>query len=83
VRVALEEFSQIFDAPDSSRVLLRASVKLFNADDRITLTERTFTIDKKTPTADAQGAVSALTKASDEFVTEVINWLVDVPRLSQ
>jgi cholesterol transport system auxiliary component len=81
VRVALEEFSQIFDAPGSSHVLLRASAKLISADDRSTFAEHTFAIEKKTPTADAQGAVSALTQASDEFIKELAHWLEGLPRI--
>ncbi len=83
VRVALEEFSQVFDTPESSRVLLRASAKLVNADDRNTLAERTFAIERKARTADAQGAAGALARASDEFITELVNWLAELPRLGK
>ncbi|MEO5573945.1 MAG: ABC-type transport auxiliary lipoprotein family protein [Gammaproteobacteria bacterium] len=81
LRVTLEEFSQIFDASDSSRVLLRANAKLINDDDRSTLAERTFAIEHKARTPDAQGAVSALTQASDDFITELLAWIADLPSI--
>jgi len=79
VQVALEEFSQVFDKPGSSRVLLRANAQLISHDDRSTAAERTFTIERNAPTADAQGAVSALTQASDEFITQLVDWLTALP----
>ncbi|MEO5573036.1 MAG: ABC-type transport auxiliary lipoprotein family protein [Gammaproteobacteria bacterium] len=81
LQVALEEFSQIFDAPGISRVLLRASVKLLSEDGRDILAERTFAIERPSPTGDANGAVKALTQASDEFITQVANWLKDLPNI--
>lgn len=79
VQVALEEFSQVFDKPGSSHVLLRANVQLTGHDDRSTVAERTFTIERNAPTADAQGAVSALTQASDDFITQLVDWLTALP----
>ncbi len=79
VQVALEEFSQVFDQPDSSRVLLRANVQLVSHDDRNTVAEHIFAIERKAPTPDAQGAVSALTQASDEFITQLVAWVAGLP----
>lgn len=75
LRVDLEEFSQVFDAPQSSRVLLRAHVSLTQKNEQIPLRERTFTLERQAQTPDAAGATSALRQTSDEFIDAVLNWL--------
>ena len=75
LRVDLEEFSQVFDAPQSSRILVRARVSLIQKNEQTPLKERTFTLERQAPTPDAAGAASALSLASDEFIDAVLNWL--------
>lgn len=76
LRVELEEFSQVFDTPQSSRVLLRAHVSLTQGNEQTKRKEHTFTLERPTQTPDAAGAASALAQASDEFIDAVLNWLV-------
>ncbi len=75
LQVDLEEFSQVFDAPQSSRVLLRARVSLIQKNEQTPLKERTFTLERQAPIPDAAGAASALSLASDEFIDAVLTWL--------
>ena len=75
LRVDLEEFSQIFNSPQSSRVLLRAHVSLIQKNAQTPLREHTFILERQAPTPDAAGAASALSLASDEFIDAVLNWL--------
>ncbi|HWQ95690.1 MAG TPA: PqiC family protein [Gammaproteobacteria bacterium] len=79
LRVDLEEFSQVFDAPQSSRVLLRAHVTLTQKNEQTPLRERTFSLERQAQTPDAAGAVSALRQASDELIDAVLNWLARTP----
>jgi len=79
LRVDLEEFSQVFDAPQSSRVLLRAHVSLTQKNEQTPLRERTFSLERQAQTPDAAGAASALSLASDEFIDAVLNWLASTP----
>lgn len=77
LRVELEEFSQLFEAPDKSVGLLRL---------RVTLTQRSATGPKlvaqhslvaqqSAPSADAYGGVRAMTAATDAAVLEIEHWL--------
>ena len=79
LRVDLEEFSQVFDSPQSSRVLFRAHVSLAQKNEQTPLRERTFSLERQAQTPDAAGAVSALRQASDEFIDAVLNWLASTP----
>ena len=74
VRVELEDFSQSFDSPDSSRVAVQARVSLVNLATRALIAQRVFAAERTAPSPDARGAVSALSAASDEFVEAVVKW---------
>jgi cholesterol transport system auxiliary component len=79
LRVDLEEFSQIFDSPQSSRVLFRAHVSLTQKNEQPPLREYTFSLERQAQTPDAAGAVSALSLATDEFIDAVLTWLASTP----
>ena len=74
LRVDLEDFSQSFDAPNSSRVALRARASLINLANRTLVAQRVFAVEHAAPTPDAPGAVQALSTASEEFVESLLNW---------
>jgi cholesterol transport system auxiliary component len=82
LRLELEEFSQLFDAPDaSSGVLrLRATLSLRGASGEALLAQRSFIARQSAPTADASGGVRALTTATDQVVKDIEVWLVQVER---
>jgi cholesterol transport system auxiliary component len=79
LQVDLEEFSQVFNSPQSSRVLFRAHISLTQKNEQTPLRERTFTLERLAQTPDAAGAASALRQASDEFIDAVLNWLASTP----
>lgn len=83
LRLVLEEFSQVFDTPAQSHglVRLRATLTQRNSGGETLLAQQNFVIKQPAPTPDAQGAVRALTMASDEAVTQVSQWLAQWGRL--
>lgn len=74
LRVELEDFSQSFDAPDRSRVMLRARASLVDVAGRALAAQRAFAIERPAPSADARGAVAALGEASDELIEQLLRW---------
>lgn len=73
LRIDIEEFSQWFDAPQSSRGVLRGmAVVLDSRRDR--MAERPLAIEKKAPTPDSAGGVAALAAAVDQMAGELAAW---------
>ncbi|MDD2880106.1 MAG: ABC-type transport auxiliary lipoprotein family protein [Rhodoferax sp.] len=82
LHLELEEFSQLFDAPDkSSGVLrLRATLTQRGTAGEILLAQRSFITQQAAPTADASGGVKALTAATDQVINDIEAWLAQVER---
>jgi len=82
LHLTLEEFSQLFEAPDkSSGVLrLRATLTQRSAAGETLLAQRSFIVQHAAPTADASGGVKALTAATDRAIQEMEDWLEQVAR---
>ena len=81
LRIELEEFSQLFDAPAHSYGLARLRATLFQgspAGDRL-LGQRSFVAQRPAPTPDAPGGVRALTAATNGAVEEIEQWLTQFP----
>jgi cholesterol transport system auxiliary component len=74
LRVDLEEFGQVFTAPDVSRVSVRARASLVDLGPRKLSAQHTFSIERPAPSPDAQGAVTALGVASDELIERLLHW---------
>ena len=77
LRLELEEFSQVFTAPEVSVgvVRLRATlVEVTPAGEKL-LGQRSVVMQRPAPTADAQGGVHALTAATDAAIEEIDLWL--------
>ena len=79
IRVELQEFSQVFDSPQSSRGVLTASVSLIDGKRRV-VAERLAVIDKPALGADASGGVQALFAASTEFGRLLSDWLLELEK---
>jgi cholesterol transport system auxiliary component len=80
LHLELEEFSQLFDAPDkSSGVLrLRATITQRGTAGEALLAQRSFVVQQAAPTPDASGGVKALTAATDLAIQEIEVWLEQV-----
>lgn len=77
LRVELEDFSQQFDAPGRARALLRARATLLGSDARILLAQRVFEVQQPAE-PHAQGAVQALTVATERFLDELLPWVAAI-----
>lgn len=73
LRLELDEFSQVFDAPKSSRAVLRLRASLIRQ--RGVVAQRTFEVEQAAATPDAEGGVRALIAASDAAGEKLIDWL--------
>jgi len=74
LRVDLEEFIQVFDAPGKSRALVRLRASVMG--NRSLIAQRDFSVERPAKTPDAEGGVRALIGASDEAVDQLIDWMV-------
>jgi len=80
LRLELEEFAQVFDAPDASRGLIRLRATLLAntpAGDRL-VGQRSIAVQGVAPSPDASGGVRALTEATDAAAADISQWLLEV-----
>ena len=77
LRLELEEFSQLFTAPDASVGVIRLRATLVDvtpAGEKF-IDQRSVVVQRPAPTADAPGGVRALTAATDAAIDELDQWL--------
>lgn len=77
LRVQLEEFSQLFASAAESRGVLRLRCTLLentNAGQRL-VAQRSFSVERPAPSADAAGGVRALAAATDAAAQDIAAWL--------
>jgi cholesterol transport system auxiliary component len=73
LRAELDEFSQFFDAPGQSRVVVLARATLLSGVERKLLGQRVFSVER--PAApDAPGAARALSEATEALIDELLRW---------
>lgn len=75
LRLDLEEFAQVFDTPSRSNAIVRLRASLVDRTTRYVVSQRSFGVELPAPTANAAGAVKALTEASDQLIESLIGWL--------
>jgi len=77
LQLELDEFSQVFDAPDTSVGLVRVHATVVSPSDGAgrLLAQRSFVAQRPAPSADAAGGVHALAAASDGVLAEITQWL--------
>jgi cholesterol transport system auxiliary component len=75
LRLDLEEFTQVFDAPRESRVIVALRASLIEPGTRTLLAQRSFNMEQPAREANAAGAVAGLTEASDRLIANLIDWL--------
>lgn len=77
LRIELEEFCQLFEAPNQSVGLLRLRASLMQPGPKGEkwLAQRSLTVQRSAPSADAPGGVRALTAATDAALLQLDQWL--------
>ncbi len=75
LRVELDEFTQVFDAPGKSKAVVRLRASVLG--DRSLVAQRSFSVERPARTPDAEGGVRALIGASDEAIDQLIGWAVE------
>jgi cholesterol transport system auxiliary component len=77
LRMELEEFAHVFDAPDRSRgvLRLRATLLLNTPGGERLMGQRSIAVQGVAPTQDASGGVRALTEATDAAAADIGAWL--------
>lgn len=77
LRMELEEFSQMFDSPQTSRGVLRMRATLLRAGPagESLVAQRTVVASSPAPTPDAAGGVRALTMAAQSAITQLDDWV--------
>lgn len=81
LRLALEEFSQVFAAPGQSVgwVQLRATVAQIRPTGERLIGQRLFTVQQPAARADAAAGIQALSGAVDRLALELDQWLQQLP----
>lgn len=76
LRIELDDFSQSFDSAQHSTISIAMRASLF--DGRNLRTQKMFSRQLPTASADAQGGAAALAAASDDIINEIAAWLSTV-----
>lgn len=81
LQLELEEFSHFFQSPNNSAGLIRMRATLVETtpSGEKLLAQRSVTVQRPAPSADAPGGVRALTAATDAAIEELATWLQQVP----
>jgi cholesterol transport system auxiliary component len=74
LRIELDEFNQVFDAPGKSRAVVRLRATLLGKTSLIA--QRSFSAEREAASPDAEGGVRALIAASDEVLDQLVTWTV-------
>ena len=73
LRVELDEFSQVFDAQERSRAVVRLRASLVGA--RALIAQKSFSAQQAAASHNAEGGVHALAAASDEVIEQLLDWV--------
>jgi len=77
--VNLQEFSQAFDKPGDSHVVLRAKVRVLSTHTHAVLAQRQFDLRAAAPTPDGPGAVHGLRDLAQTFAASALAWAASCP----
>jgi len=75
LHIDLDELIHAFDTPNDSHVEIGMRASLIERGARRLLAQKDFKVQQKSPSANAEGAVFALSAASDQLIDELIEWL--------
>lgn len=73
LRIDADDFTQIFNSPEQSMVRISVRASVLNG--RTLIAHRNFTRELAAPTPNAAGGAKALANASDDVITDMMNWL--------
>lgn len=79
LRVELQEFSQVFDAPQQSRAVVQGRVSLIDAGRQI-VAEQSVSIEKTANLPNAAGGVKALVEASNDLGLQLVDWMTGLQK---
>jgi len=79
LEVTLQEFSQDFDSPQSSHVILRARARLLAAHSHALIAQRQFDLRAAAATPDGPGAVHGLGELAHAFAASALAWVASCP----
>jgi len=82
LRVDLDEFIQVFDAPNQSRSLIEARLSLLGARGDSSLGRRVLSLSKAAQSPDALGGVAAFATLSSDAASEISVWLAQLAKES-
>lgn len=74
LHIELETFDQVFDAPDTSNGIVQLQAMLTTGRSKSPMAQIRIEKVVKSRSADARGGVEALTAATDEAITSVLDW---------
>ena len=77
--IRLQDFAQLFDAPDRARVILRFSVEAYSGDNNKKIGAREFYLERPAATPDAAGAVNGFALLARQAVDGIQHWLTGLP----
>lgn len=72
--VHLDAFEQVFSQPGQSQVLLRVHATLWPANPALAAQQQHWRLERPAPSADAGGAVRALSQAVDNWLPQIADW---------
>lgn len=75
LRLEIDEFSQAFDAPESSAAVISARAELLPSRGENGLARMSFEMREPASSADAKGGVTAFRKAGDRLTNEIARWM--------
>jgi len=75
LRIDLDEFNQVFDQPNTSRVIVEARASLLAAGSEALLARRAFNVERPTASPDATGGIAAFATATDALSVDLRDWL--------
>jgi cholesterol transport system auxiliary component len=78
LKIRLLEFEQVFDNPQSARVILAFRATALPPDNETIVGEKVFQLTQATANANAQGAVTSSARLIAEAVGALQNWLVEI-----
>jgi len=77
VRVAVEEFGQVFDSPRASRAVVRLRLVLVKGRGHVFVGQQEFTAEVAAPSPDARGSVQALTRGLEDCARQAVAWIAE------